>query len=492
MNTARKFILSGMLGLMYLGWIGDATATDLQAIKRTIGREPKYESGAPEYCLMAFGAEAERRAWFVLDGDRIFVDRNCNGDLTDDGKPLQVPLVNRNLEWKLLKESRHFVDIRNPGAKSFKSDDRDVPLLSDTDRYTRFLVDIFIRDPDYKAESKRERQQLEQYLRTREGFVDMTLRVGGKLSQRGHVRLASTPREAPVVHFDAPPSLRLEDQYRRLTFERGTDVPLIINLVTPGSDDNALTFQDPRTLPAKSGLIANIRFPTANGGKKSESLTVKLDTPAWDNSYIGYVAVPESAAVGTARVEVKASGPQAFRVQPTTVYVPVVDPSIPEDSGNAKEEYDGPGAKLLGKPAPAFTAKLIDGKSCSLEKYRGKVLVISFWATWCPPCIAEFPILHQLLEECQDRGLAILAVSCDEEQRVVEKFLTDRKVSLPVGMDPSKRLRESFQVESLPHLVVIDTRGNVAEIHHGFKPSLRKELHSTIEELLPTNGSGSR
>jgi hypothetical protein len=81
-----------------------ALAAEFAEIERNIDREPEYESSTPKYCLLAFGMEAERIAWFVLDGDQIFIDRNCNRDLTDDGMPLQIRLVNDQMDWKLIKE----------------------------------------------------------------------------------------------------------------------------------------------------------------------------------------------------------------------------------------------------------------------------------------------------------------------------------------------------------------------------------------------------
>src|SRR6516162_5852375 len=83
-------VRSGVAAAALLVGAAALHAADLAKVQRTIGREPKYESDSPRYCLMVFGPEAKERVWLVLDGKSLYVDRNANGDLTDEGERLGV------------------------------------------------------------------------------------------------------------------------------------------------------------------------------------------------------------------------------------------------------------------------------------------------------------------------------------------------------------------------------------------------------------------
>jgi hypothetical protein len=77
-----------------------------------------------------------------------------------------------------------------------------------------------------------------------------------------------------------------------------------------------------------------------------------------------------------------------------------------------------------------------------------------------------------------------LAVNCDDDESIVETFLAHRRISLPVAFDREKKLRETFEVNTLPHLVLVDAGGNVSALHDKFTPEFRKELRLKLQELL--------
>ncbi|MGB9199236.1 MAG: TlpA disulfide reductase family protein [Terriglobales bacterium] len=107
-----------------------------------------------------------------------------------------------------------------------------------------------------------------------------------------------------------------------------------------------------------------------------------------------------------------------------------------------------------------FTLKDLNGKSWSLSELRGKVVVVNFWATWCPPCRKEMPDLEALYERFGSQGLVILGIS-DEEQSKVAPFVRDRKVTFPILLDPGRKVNEAFIVEGIPKSFVYDRDGKL-------------------------------
>jgi peroxiredoxin len=108
-----------------------------------------------------------------------------------------------------------------------------------------------------------------------------------------------------------------------------------------------------------------------------------------------------------------------------------------------------------------FTLTDLRGESWSLSKLRGKVVLVNFWATWCPPCQKEMPDLEALYERFKDRGFLILAIS-DEETAKVKPFITQRNITYPILLDPGRKVNEQFQVEGIPKSFVYDRDGKLA------------------------------
>jgi peroxiredoxin len=107
-----------------------------------------------------------------------------------------------------------------------------------------------------------------------------------------------------------------------------------------------------------------------------------------------------------------------------------------------------------------FTLTDLQGKSWTLRDLKGKVVLVNFWATWCPPCRKEMPDLQTLYERFKDRGFVVLAIS-DEERTKVEPFITERKVSYPVLLDAERKVNDLFQIEGIPKSFVYDREGKL-------------------------------
>jgi peroxiredoxin len=124
------------------------------------------------------------------------------------------------------------------------------------------------------------------------------------------------------------------------------------------------------------------------------------------------------------------------------------------------------GSPPLGKsvPAPDFTLPDLDGKMVSLADYRGKVVLLNIWATWCPPCVEEMPSMEKLYQELKDEGFEILAVSVDASgAEAVTPFMKKHKLSFPALTDTEGAVKDLYQATGVPESFIIDKDGIIVE-----------------------------
>jgi peroxiredoxin len=140
--------------------------------------------------------------------------------------------------------------------------------------------------------------------------------------------------------------------------------------------------------------------------------------------------------------------------------------------------------KLVNSSAPEFILSDPYGKSFSLSAYRGKVVLLNFWATWCPPCRAEMPALNRLYRERKDRGLEILAVSTDKSVSDIHKFLGKNKVDFPILVDSDLSTAKLYKVFSMPTTFLIDRNGIIVEKFYGEYDWTEPETRGIIDKLL--------
>jgi peroxiredoxin len=114
-----------------------------------------------------------------------------------------------------------------------------------------------------------------------------------------------------------------------------------------------------------------------------------------------------------------------------------------------------------GRQAANFTLTDLQGKFWTLKELKGKVVLVNFWATWCPPCRKEMPDLETLYNRFKDQGFVILGISEDEETPKVGPFIAERKVSFPILLDPGQKVNNLFQVDGIPKSFVYDRDGKL-------------------------------
>ena len=113
-----------------------------------------------------------------------------------------------------------------------------------------------------------------------------------------------------------------------------------------------------------------------------------------------------------------------------------------------------------GRQHANFTLTDLQGKTWTLSELRGKVVLVNFWATWCPPCRKEMPDLEALYNRFKGEGLVVLAIS-DEDAAKVRPFIAERQVTYPILLDPGRKVNDLFQVEGIPKTFVYDREGKL-------------------------------
>lgn len=146
---------------------------------------------------------------------------------------------------------------------------------------------------------------------------------------------------------------------------------------------------------------------------------------------------------------------------------------------------------LRGKPAPEFSLPVLTpaGQSApaaaelALADYRGQIVLISFWASWCRPCDYELPLLNQFYLARREQGVQVIAISVDSDRAAAQKYADDRKYAMPMVWDPGGRVAELYQADVLPTLIVIDAAGRVREVGHGARVDLDSWLDRQVRLL---------
>lgn len=143
-------------------------------------------------------------------------------------------------------------------------------------------------------------------------------------------------------------------------------------------------------------------------------------------------------------------------------------------------------ASIAGKPAQNFPLTLA-GKSEHLSDLKGKIVVLNFWATWCPPCVEETPALNRLQKYIDSRGGMVLGVSVDEDGAAYEKFLKDQSVVFPTYRDATKKSAADYGTSMYPETYIIDRHGKIARKFVGAQQWDSPEMLAYFDAILGQN-----
>jgi peroxiredoxin len=138
--------------------------------------------------------------------------------------------------------------------------------------------------------------------------------------------------------------------------------------------------------------------------------------------------------------------------------------------------------QLLGAEAPDFVLKSLAGKNLRLSEYRGEVVMLSFWATWCGDCRAQLEELGAMRDRYQDAGIELLAVSLDQNARQASEVTA--AASFPVLHDPAGDVGRLYDIERMPVMVLIDRSGTVREVFEGFRRGNGEQYLARVQALL--------
>jgi peroxiredoxin len=137
-----------------------------------------------------------------------------------------------------------------------------------------------------------------------------------------------------------------------------------------------------------------------------------------------------------------------------------------------------------GGPAPAFTLSALTGETAALSQYKGQVVMVNFWATWCGPCQQEMPLLDQMYKKYKVAGFTLIGVSVDKDPAPVKDLMARKPVSFPVLLDPANQVSKAYHVDEMPSSVIIDRKGEIRYIHRGYKPGDENEYQDRIRQLI--------
>jgi peroxiredoxin len=135
------------------------------------------------------------------------------------------------------------------------------------------------------------------------------------------------------------------------------------------------------------------------------------------------------------------------------------------------------------KLAEDFALPTPDGGTFRLGEHRGKVVMVNFWATWCPPCLEEMPAMERLYRQHRERGFVLVAVSVDADPKKVSPFVVQHRLTFPVGLDPKMDLANAYAVRALPSSFFVGPDGNLAALAIGPRTWDGDAAHSLVEGL---------
>jgi thiol-disulfide isomerase/thioredoxin len=167
----------------------------------------------------------------------------------------------------------------------------------------------------------------------------------------------------------------------------------------------------------------------------------------------------------------------------------MLTPAAPESAQNSDSGEEDPGAKLRGKTAPAFTLSSLDGKKVSLAEYKGRPVLVNFWATWCAPCKIEMPWFEELRKQYAGQGFEILGLTADADagKDTIAKTAQKIGVTYPILLTDEKVQDAYGGIDYLPMSFYVDRNGKVVEATAGL--SSKNEIEANIKKAIASGAT---
>jgi len=135
-------------------------------------------------------------------------------------------------------------------------------------------------------------------------------------------------------------------------------------------------------------------------------------------------------------------------------------------------------------PAPQFTLASKAGSDISLSQYKGQVVMINFWASWCGPCRQEMPLLESIYKKYNRMGFTMIGVNVEPDSKAADEWLKATPVSFPILYDRDSKVSKLYNVAGMPSTVIIDRNGNLRKLHRGYQPGDENEYLDSIRALI--------
>ena len=135
-------------------------------------------------------------------------------------------------------------------------------------------------------------------------------------------------------------------------------------------------------------------------------------------------------------------------------------------------------------PAPQFTLASKAGSDISLSQYKGQVVMINFWASWCGPCRQEMPLLESIYKKYNRMGFTMIGVNVEPDSKAADEWLKATPVSFPILYDRDSKVSKLYNVAGMPSTVIIDRNGNLRKLHRGYQPGDENEYLDSIRTLI--------
>jgi cytochrome c biogenesis protein CcmG/thiol:disulfide interchange protein DsbE len=152
-------------------------------------------------------------------------------------------------------------------------------------------------------------------------------------------------------------------------------------------------------------------------------------------------------------------------------------------AGACTDSLDAPAGPGVGRQAPDFRLESLDGRQVSLADYAGQVVLLNFWATWCPPCKEEIPAIEKAYQAHRDDGFVVLGINDGEASEVIRAFADELGITYPVLIDKRGDVAAQYRRRGLPLTVIVDRDGVIQVRHEGYLTA--DQLDSYLSHLLP-------